>query len=675
MNVDIGTERERAQRRPPPLTGAARVWMFSGLLATLAAALYLGFVRVLQPLDPPFRIPWALLALMFLVAEILTVYVEFRRNAFAFSLSEIALVIGLFTVTPETLILAQLAGAAIALTVHRRQSPLKVVFNLSHFALETTIAVLIFHLVGAGHPLEPMAWAGALLATFAMAIVADIAIGVAVSLSEGRMQLQSIFQGLAFSKVVSATNTSIGLIGVMILATKPIGAWLLAVPAAILFFAYRVYTSQREQHARMEFLYEATHLLNRSLKMEAALDTVLTQARKMFRAQIARIIMLPTAEGEPALCTTLGPGDELRALEPIHLDPREGVWARVASEGEAVLLPRPITNEPLRRYYASVGIHDAMVAPLRGKNGVVGTILVGNRLGDVSTFDRDDLKLFEALANHASTAVENARLVQRLEESLDHLREINRVKDDFVASVSLELRTALTAIQGSVKTLLQPEVTFDPETQTELLEAVDRQSERLRQLIEDLLIAARIESQKIVPVVAPVSLGGLVRQVVDGMHARSRDHRIVIDDTGDPGPILTDERRVYQIISNLFENAIKYAPPATTVTIQVRPAPGGVEVAVADEGPGVPTDLQEKIFERFYQADQTSTRQVGGTGLGLYICRRLAEVIGGRIGVERSGSRGSLFTLWVPATPPSDAMAPGMQPTDQTLDLLAVERG
>ncbi len=101
-----------------------------------------------------------------------------------------------------------------------------------------------------------------------------------------------------------------------------------------------------------------------------------------------------------------------------------------------------------------------MVAPLFGEDEVVGTMLVGNRFGEVSTFDAEDLKLFETLANHASVSLENARLVGRLEESLAHLTEMNRVKDDFVASVSHELRTPLTSILGYAKTLLRPNVTF-----------------------------------------------------------------------------------------------------------------------------------------------------------------------------------------------------------------------
>jgi signal transduction histidine kinase len=656
------------------MTGREKVLILAGGLALLAAAVYFGLVRRIAPMDPPVAVPWWALTGMFCLGEILVVHVQFRRNAYSFSLSEIPLVVGLFASTPSELVLSHVLGSALALIFHRRQSLTKLTFNLSHFALESSLALVIFHAFRPDGPFEPLTWVGAFLATFVVALVADFAVGGAISLSEGRMELQSILQGLPFGKVVAATNTSIGLIGVLVLWSNPKAAWLLAVPAAILFFAYRIYTSQREQHERMEFLYESTHLLNRSLKMEASLPVLLSQAQSMFRAEIAEILLFG-GEGEPMLRTRLGPGERKEVLTPVWLDPTEGVWARIAAEGQALLFARPIQPERLRRHFFEQGIRDAIVAPLRGTDRIVGTIMVGNRLGDVSTFDADDLKLIEALANHASVSLENARLVSRLEESLIHMTEMNRMKDDFVATVSHELRTPLTSIQGSVKTLLQPDLEFEDSDRQTLLEVVDRQGERLRQLIEDLLVAARIEAQPIRAVISPVSLSGVARQVIEGLGSRAASHRIAFDLAQDPGKVETDERRVYQILSNLVDNALKYSPTDSSITLRVRGASEGVQVVVEDQGPGIPSEQQDRIFDRFYQVDQTSTRAVGGTGLGLYICRRLAEVIGARLALERSDERGSVFTLLIPHTPPADALRAEDIPIDETLDLIAAQRG
>lgn len=664
---------EMTRSRLNHLRGSTKIALLTAGLATAAGSLFAWVVVDLPQPTGDIRSPLWVLVVMFALAEILVVHVEFRGNAYSFSLSEVPFVIGLFTAAPVDLVAGHFIGSAIALIVHRRQSPLKLAFNLSHFALESSLALIVFNSFGTGDPSDPVAWLATLCATLTFALIADLAVETAVSLAEGKVETGGMLQRMGFGKVVSTTNASIGLIGALILWIQPSAAWVLAVPTAILFFSYRFYTSQREQHTRMEFLYESTHLLNRSLKLEASLPALLSQAQTMFKAGFAEILLF-SQQGEPTLRTVLGPGDRKEILAPVKLDPTEGVWARVAAEGQPLLFARPIQPEQLRRHFAEQGIRDAMVAPLRGAGGIAGIITVGNRLGDVSTFDTNDLQMFETLANHASASLENARLVQRLEESLIHMTEMNRMKDDFVATVSHELRTPLTSIQGSVKTLLQPGLEFDSADRQTLLEVVDRQGERLRQLIEDLLVAARIEAQPIRPVISPVSLSAVAHQVVEGLGSRAASHRIVFDLAGDPGKIVTDERRVYQILSNLVDNALKYSPPDTTITLRVRGASGGIEVVVEDEGPGIPREQQDRIFDRFYQVDQTSTRAVGGTGLGLYICRRLTEVIGARIALERSDEHGSAFALLIPVTPPADAIRAEDIPVEETFDLIAAQR-
>jgi len=131
----------------------------------------------------------------------------------------------------------------------------------------------------------------------------------------------------------------------------------------------------------------------------------------------------------------------------------------------------------------------------------------------------------------------------------------------------------------------------------------------------------------------------------------------------------SDERKVRQILVNLLENAIKYSPEGTTVTVRCRVEDDGVAGLVEDRGPGIPKELHQKVFERFYQADQSTTRTVGGTGLGLYICQRLAEVLGGRVTLERSDDRGSVFKVWVPKVPPVDSLR-GVKPPGYTVDLV-----
>jgi signal transduction histidine kinase len=652
------------------LNGAQRVWLLSAGVAGAAGLLYVLVVRELPPTPAPFRIPWWALAGLFTIAEMSVIHFQFRREAHSFSLGEIPTVIGLFFATPMDLVLGQLVGATLALVLHRRQSPVKIAFNSAQFVLGTSLAILIFRaVVGGGDPFGPIGWAGAFAATFGMDLLGAFLVTTAIALAEGTgVRLPRLPDLVGIGLAISLTNTSLAVVAVTILFFEPWAVWLLLVPAAVLVPAYRAYMSSRQRHRTLESLYQATRLLQRSLKVESMMPTLLTRAREMFRSEVAEVTLFPLSETDAAVRATLGPSDEVEE-SLVHLDPTEGVWARVASEDQAVLLSRPLESDRLRTHFDSRGIRDAMVAPLHGKGGVVGTMMVANRLGEVSTFDSEDLKLFEALANHASVSLENARLVGRLEDSLARLTEMNRMKDDFVATVSHELRTPLTSIHGCIKTLLGPDADFDPETQRALMEAIDRQADRLVILIEDLLVASRIESNSVRPVIAPMKLASLAHQVVEDTSTRSRNHRLEVRVEGDVPSVESDERKVRQILVNLLENAIKYSPEGTTVTVRCRVEDDGVAALVEDRGPGIPKELHQKVFERFYQADQSTTRTVGGTGLGLYICQRLAEVLGGRVTLERSDDRGSVFKVWVPKVPPVDSLR-GVKPPGYTVDLV-----
>jgi signal transduction histidine kinase len=245
-------------------------------------------------------------------------------------------------------------------------------------------------------------------------------------------------------------------------------------------------------------------------------------------------------------------------------------------------------------------------------------------------------------------ALDNARLATELRGSLDDQRELNRLKDDFVSVVSHELRTPLTSIQGYVKTLLQLSSDLPEDERRAFLEAADRQGDRLRRLIEQLLIVGRLDSHVEPLTLCWVDVGELVGSVVEELGPRARGHAFHVRIAPGLGRVETDDGKLHQIVSNLVENALKYAPPDTRVTIQVDPTDEGVTLVVADEGPGIPAEAHERIFERFYQVDQSATRRVGGTGLGLYICRRMAETLGARLWLARSDDAGSAFALWIP---------------------------
>jgi signal transduction histidine kinase len=637
--------KSRGGRGPRP--GTPRVWALTAVLALASAGLYALLVRDIAVPVGPFRIPWWALAAMFCLSEILVVHVHFREDAYAFSLSEIPLVIGLFTATPGGLVLGQILGSAAALALYRQQSPGKLAFNVSHFALEATLALTVFRLFPIADPFDLLAWGASFVAVFLAALTADVTVGVAVSLTQGDMLLRRIGAGLVFGKVASVANASVGLVGTMLLWTEPRATWLLAVPVGALFLAYAAHLSQRKRHQRLELLYSSTRIFNDRTETNGAMVDLLTRARETFRAAVAEITLVPSKEGYSATRTAVGLGNGCEIMRPVT--PHPALWDTVVVRGQSLLLRRPMGDDPVGVYLRSRGFHDAVVAPLRGGGGVLGLMLVANRLGDSDTFDGEDLRLLEALAHEAGAG-----------ESISRLADLNRIKDDFLATVSHELRTPLTSVVGCAKTLRQSDVELDADTRAALLEVIDRQSGRLGLLVEDLLAASRLDSVGLRPVVAPVSLEALASQVVEDFRPRIPSHDLVLRVEGRIPVVPTDERKVRQVLSNLVENARKYSPPSTTIGVTVEASTKGIRLAVEDQGPGIPGHLREKIFERFYQVDPSSG-STDGMGLGLYICRQLAGVLGGRMTVEPAGSTGSVFTLWIPLVPPEDAIGSGRE--------------
>jgi signal transduction histidine kinase len=270
----------------------------------------------------------------------------------------------------------------------------------------------------------------------------------------------------------------------------------------------------------------------------------------------------------------------------------------------------------------------------------------------------------------ASASLKNTRLVARLEASLEHLKKANRLKDDFVAVVSHELRTPLTSIQGYVKTLIQLSGDLDLEQQRSFLEAADRQSERLRRLIEQLLVVSRLESHVEPLTITTISLRALTGQIVEELRSTAHGHVFDIRFEEIVQPLDTDEGKVRQILTNLIENAVKYSPPDSRITVREEETADSRIISVEDEGQGIPEESQDRVFERFYQVDQSSTRRVGGTGLGLYICSKMADSLGADLRLERSDDQGSVFTLRIPLVPPNadpdaDGSLDGMRRSSQ----------
>ncbi len=225
------------------------------------------------------------------------------------------------------------------------------------------------------------------------------------------------------------------------------------------------------------------------------------------------------------------------------------------------------------------------------------------------------------------------------------LRRLERVRRDFVANVSHELRTPIAVVLGNAETLLDGAL-WDAEIAERLVEAIDRQGKRLAQLVSDLLDLSRIEAGEITLEPEEIAVEEAAVRLAEGMRVKLRGRRVSVDVEVPPGAMVEADRRSFeQILVNLLDNAIKYA----SARVAVRASVGDVvRITVDDDGPGIPPEHRERVFERFYRVDPGRSREVGGTGLGLAIVRHLAVSMGGSVRVDGSPLGGTRVALELP---------------------------
>jgi diguanylate cyclase (GGDEF)-like protein len=385
----------------------------------VAAAVATAAIAPLPERTSPFTVPWWLLAALFCVAEICVVHVQFRREAQSFSLSEVPLVIGLFFDRPLTVVLAYLLGGAVALTLHRRQSRLKLAFNLSNFTLAAAVAVALFAwLAPSGSSTGNLGALAALAAVVVAGTLQTATFVVVLFLSEGFIDRSGLATNFGLAMLGTVINTCLALIVVNLMWFHPQVVWLLAVPVAGVALSYRAYVSERENRQQVAFLYESSRQLQQGGDLDQALIDVLKGSCETFRVEMAEIIIFPTREGEVMVRTGVG-AHGVDPMRPVDAGSTEqGVIARMVTTAPVILDPESSDGDTLR-FLALERLRDGMVAVLRGETRPIGLMVVGNRLGEVSTFDEEDLRLFAMLAAHTGSTLENGRLAHSLRQLTD----------------------------------------------------------------------------------------------------------------------------------------------------------------------------------------------------------------------------------------------------------------
>jgi signal transduction histidine kinase len=247
--------------------------------------------------------------------------------------------------------------------------------------------------------------------------------------------------------------------------------------------------------------------------------------------------------------------------------------------------------------------------------------------------------------------------ITELKKAHEALLEVDRKRSEFITTVSHELRTPLQSIMGFTKLMVQGKAP-DPITQTRFLNTIDKQSERLAELIGDLLDVSRLELGKFVLKRQRLSLRDTIRSAIYELSNLIKEKAILIVDNIPEGlpEIEADESRIKEVMLNLVGNAIKFSSEGSKITVNAQATHNEILVQIIDQGIGIPAEALPNLFQRFYQIDGSNTRSKGGLGLGLYISKQIVEAHGGQIRVESKLAQGSTFSFTLPLT-----VAPGEQ--------------
>jgi diguanylate cyclase (GGDEF)-like protein len=346
------------------------------------------------------------LVVMFGLTEGFAIHVRVRRGSHAMSITEIPMVIGLAVLNPLLVVVARTVGAAVGLAVLRGQRGRKLAFNIAQISLQASVGVIVFGaLTGpADGMLEPRAWLAAYAAMVVADLLAIVLLTTVISLhddpSEWR-RLPSALRGLGLVLI----STSIALISAIVIESSPYAVALLAVLYAGVHVGYRAYVRQSLGNEQVENLYAFTSALDTSLDTDQLVRVILDQVRDELRSSEVELV-LPACAPQPGLRVRLSGQEQVDQSLTTGTEP--DTWWAPAAAGELILLPA----DPARLD----GPVDAMAVPVPVGGGVTGVLLVTGSLPDIPTFTTEHLRLLQAMANHASVALANARLVDRLRD-------------------------------------------------------------------------------------------------------------------------------------------------------------------------------------------------------------------------------------------------------------------
>ncbi|SFE91809.1 putative bifunctional diguanylate cyclase/phosphodiesterase [Blastococcus tunisiensis] len=400
------------------LTPSQRIVLLTATVAVAAVALFVIVVRPLPGAPTALNLPWVLWAAAFAVGEVLVVHWQWKRDAHSFSMGDLVLAVGLFLATPTQLVTAMALGSGAALVLHRRQRGLKLAFNVAELALGAAMALIVFHTLS-GVLGQQLDWVAALAAVLTATLTADLCIFGIMTILENRVDTRKLVELLGLSVPFALGSAGMGLVVARTVVNDPASLALLSLPTLLILVAYRAYTGAKEQQDNLRLLHEVTSLLHAGDTQEA-LGDFLDSVRSAFRAEMAELVLLGPTGREGATVSRSREGTEPVVMAALD-DPEDHHRLLRLATASGALTTRTGTGRgaPLDSYAAGHGLKDAVAAALRTEDRVHGLLLVGGRIGDVTTFTSRDLALLETFARHVATSLERGRLEENLRQVTD----------------------------------------------------------------------------------------------------------------------------------------------------------------------------------------------------------------------------------------------------------------
>lgn len=383
----------------------------------------------------------------------------------------------------------------------------------------------------------------------------------------------------------------------------------------------------------LEAVYAISRAVAGAIDIESVLDEIIRLARPVFIFDIM-VLYLKRGEDslEPAYARAIGRGRSQEA----ELAWGEAVAAEVIQKHQIVIRKEEVEDVDDRS-----SIRYSLGMPLGLDRS---SALVFLRFGG-PIYKPDQIRLAEFIGAHVAQLLERDQLVQKI-VSLEAERRLDRLQEDFIATISHELLTPLGFIKGYATTLLREDATWDDATRSEFLTIIDEEADRLHELIDNLMDSSRLQAGTLRMSFQPVRLDTFLKDMALRAKARNESQAIKLQVAAPGMRLHIDPARLAQVFDNLLINAAKYAPSAE-ISLLLEEENNQAHIVLSDNGPGIAPEHLSNLFKRFYRVPTNNTT-VRGTGLGLFICRQIVRAHGGEIRVESSLGHGTAFHIYLP---------------------------